>query len=192
MCVFELCPSSLSSPVPPRSSVFFLVGLVFSFHDLFVSSLRLCHESKHFALRRLTHSFVLFCECLCSRGVAHRRGFHCVEKPKSMFLDVSSCLYWWNVAQAALIRFLISVVSCCWKVIIWPKYFALSPLANISTLNVISLWLLRIFVFPGWILSPTFSVLLLNSHNIFWSCSFEDAIRSTSSAYLMFVRQSWS
>ena len=28
----------------------------------------------------------------------------------------------WNVAQVALIRFLISVVSCCWKVIIWPKY----------------------------------------------------------------------
>ena len=29
------------------------------------------------------------------------------------------------------------------------------------------LWLLRIFVFPGWILSHTFSVLHLNSQNIF-------------------------
>ena len=67
----------------------------------------------------------------------------------------------WNVAQAALIRFLISVVSCSWKVIIWPKYLALSPLVSISTFMlstsisfvVSELWLLRIFVFPGWILS---------------------------------------
>ena len=37
------------------------------------------------------------------------------------------------------------------------------------------LWLLRIFVFLGWILTPTVFVLRLNSHNIFWSCSFEDS-----------------
>ena len=104
----------------------------------------------------------------------------------------------WNVAQVALIRFLISVVSRCWKVIIWPKYFVLSPFVSFSTfMSSVSMsflvsepWLLRIFVFPGWILSPTFSVLLLNSHNIFWSCSFEVANKSTSSANLMFVRQS--
>ena len=39
----------------------------------------------------------------------------------------------WNVAQVALIRFLISVVSRCWKVTIWPKYFVLSPFVSIST-----------------------------------------------------------
>ena len=27
---------------------------------------------------------MLFCECPCSRGVVHRRGYHSVEKPKSM------------------------------------------------------------------------------------------------------------
>ena len=37
-----------------------------------------------------------------------------------------------------------------------------------------------------------FSVLRLNSHNILWSCSFEDANRSTSSTNLMFVRRSLS
>ena len=52
------------------------------------------------------------------------------------------------------------------------------------------LWLLRIFVLSGWILSHTFSVLLLNSHNIFRSCSLEDASSSTSSAHLRLVRQS--
>ena len=35
------------------------------------------------------------------------------------------------------IRFLISVVCCCWKVIIWLKYLALSPLVSVSTLHVI-------------------------------------------------------
>ena len=86
-------------------------------------------------------------------------------------------------------RFLISVVSCCWKVIIWPKYVVLSSLVNISTLlssvsisflMMFELWLLRIFVFPGCILSPTFSVLHLKSPHIFGSCSFEDANKSIS------------
>ena len=69
-------------------------------------------------------------------------------------------------AQAALIRFLISVVSCCRNVIIWPKYFVLSPLVRISILmsstcisffvsELRQLWLLRIFVFSGWILRPS-------------------------------------
>ena len=43
------------------------------------------------------------------------------------------------------------------------------------------LWLLRIFVLSGWILRPTFSVLFLNSHNIFRSCSLDVANSSTSS-----------
>ena len=38
----------------------------------------------------------------------------------------------------------------------------------------------------------TFSVLFLNSHNIFRSCSLDVANSSTSSANLRFVRQSWS
>ena len=54
------------------------------------------------------------------------------------------------------------------------------------------LWLLRIFVFPGWILSPTFSVQCLKSHYIFWSCSFVEANKSTPSAKRKFMRQSWS
>ena len=31
------------------------------------------------------------------------------------FFEVSSCLHLWTVVQAVLIRFLISVISCCWK-----------------------------------------------------------------------------
>ena len=61
-------------------SVVVFVGLFFSFLDLFVSPFRFYDESKHFALRRLNHSFVLFCECPGSRGVVHRRGYHFVEK----------------------------------------------------------------------------------------------------------------
>ena len=53
------------------------------------------------------------------------------------------------------------------------------------------LWLLRIFVLSGWILSPTFSVAFLNSHIIFRICSLEVANSITSSANLMFVKQSW-
>ena len=68
------------------------VGLVFSFPDLFVSPFRVYDESKHFALRRLNHSFVLCCECPSSRGVVHRRGYRCVEKPKSMSKHASSVL----------------------------------------------------------------------------------------------------
>ena len=54
------------------------------------------------------------------------------------------------------------------------------------------LLLLRIFVFSGWILSHTFSILFLNSYNIFRSCSLGEASNSTSSANLKLVRQSWS
>ena len=72
-------------------------------------------------------------------------------------------------------------------------WFRSSPAAGkLSSDPSILHFLLRIFVFPGWILSPTFSLRCLNSHDIFWSCSFEDANRSTSSATLMFVKQSWS
>ena len=35
--------------------------------------------------------------------------------------DVNSCLYWVSDAQAALIRLLISVVSCCSKIIVLPE-----------------------------------------------------------------------
>ena len=64
---------------------------------------------------------------------------------------------------------------CCGKVIAWPRYFVLSSLKSVSTLMLsisisfllFQLWLLRIFVFPGCILGPTFSVLCLKSHSIF-------------------------
>ena len=67
-------------------------SLVSSFRspDLSVSPFRLYDESKHFALRRLNHSFMLFCEWLSSRDVIHRRRYHCVEQPKSMSEHVSS------------------------------------------------------------------------------------------------------
>ena len=64
-----------------------------------------------------------------------------------------------------------------------------SLLLSISISFVLfKLWLLRIFVFPGCTLSPTFPV---QSHNIFWSC-FVEAKRSTWSAKRRLVRQSWS
>ena len=90
--VFELCPSSLSSPVLLMSLVsFFFVGLVL-FHDLFVSSFRLYDESEHFALRRLYHSFVLFCGCPCSWCAADRRSYHCVDVWASSFsMSVPVC-----------------------------------------------------------------------------------------------------
>ena len=79
-----------------------------------------------------------------------------------------------------------------------PNNVVLSSLVNISNLMssisisflMFELLLLRIVVSPGCILSPTLSVLRLRSHNIFWSFSLEDANKSTSSANLMFVRQS--
>ena len=51
------------------------------------------------------------------------------------FFDVSSCLYLWKVAHAALILLLISNVSCWWNETLWPKYFTLSFYVNISMLN---------------------------------------------------------
>ena len=77
-----------------------------------------------------------------------------------IFFDVSSCLYLWKIAQAALILLLISSVSFWWNEILWPKYFTLSPFVNISMLisptliylfvsESMLLWLLRIFVLSG-------------------------------------------
>ena len=112
--------------------------------------------------------------------------------------DVNSFLYLLNEAQAALIRFLISTVSCCWNVMVCPRYFALSHADNISTYMLLisisfllfGLWLLRIFVLSQWIFNPTLSVLCLKSHIIFWSCTCDVENRSTSSAKRRFVRQS--
>ena len=56
--------------------------------------------------------------------------------------------------------------------------------------ELMKLWLLRIFVLSGRILSPTFSVLFLISHNIFRRGSLDVANSSTSLANLRFVRQS--
>ena len=187
VCVLALSIFTFISNATQIVSVF-LVGLVFSFHNLFVSSFRLYDESKHFALRRFNHSSVFF-----------RDVYMFLRRSSSLGLsqlEVSSCLYLWNVAQAALIRFQISVVSCCWKMIIYPKYVALSSLVDISTMMssisisfpMFELWLLRIFVFPGRIISSTFSELRLKSHSIFWSCSFEEANKRTTSANLMFVK----
>ena len=89
----------------------------------------------------------------------------------------------WNVAHAALIRFLISVVSCCWKVIIRPKYFVFSPLVSITTLTNLNVFAgVRALVAENFRLSwvdpeSHFSVLLLNSRTILWSCSFRGCRR---------------
>ena len=53
-------------------SVGFQFGLIFLSHDLFVSSFRLYDEAEHFALRRLSHSFVFFRECPSSRSVRRK------------------------------------------------------------------------------------------------------------------------
>ena len=130
---------------------------------------------------------MLFGECPSSRGVVHRRGYHCVEKPKSMSKLLSS--------RRQLLSILVErcpgspdTISDFGRLLQLEsyhlsKYFVLSSLVNISTLMssisisylMFKLWLMRIFVFPEWIPSPTFAVLRLNSHNMFWSCSFEDA-----------------
>ena len=88
----ELCPSQFSSSVLSQvlGVVVVLFGHIFLFQDIFVSSFRLHDEAKHFALRRPSHSFVFFCGCPGSRGVAHCRGYDYVEKPKSMSELVSS------------------------------------------------------------------------------------------------------
>ena len=49
-------------------------------------------------------------------------------------VDVGSCLYLLNDAQAALTRLLISVVSCCSNVIVCPRSFAHIFTGKTSTL----------------------------------------------------------
>ena len=80
-------------------------------------------------------------------------------------------LYLLNDAQAALIRLLISAVSCCSNVIVCPRYFALSHAGDISTLMLLIAtsfllfehWLLRMFVLSEWFFNPTLSVLCFSS-----------------------------
>ena len=158
---------------------FLIFGLNILLFNFLVFSFRLDDESQHLALRRLNHSFVFFARCPCSCCVTKSRRNCGIEKAQSMieqvFFDVSSCLYLWKVAQAALILLLIYSVSCWWNEILWPEYFRFRFFVNISMLisptliylfvfEFMLLWLLRIFVLSGWILSPTFSVAFLNSY----------------------------
>ena len=55
------------------------------FHDLFVND-----ETEHFALRRLYDSLMLFGGCPCSRCVAYRRSYCCVEQSETVFEHVIS------------------------------------------------------------------------------------------------------
>ena len=109
-------------------------------------------------------------------------------------VEVNSCSYLRNVAQAALIRFLISVVSCCWNVTICPRCFGAFHLDNICTL------LLSITI-PSHLLELWFrsSQMYLKSHlffdldeftHHFSSCSIKVANKNTSSANRKFERQS--
>ena len=129
---------------------------------------------------------------------------------RELLTEVRSCpsnkaRYLWKGAQAALILLLIFAVSCWWNEIPCPNTPRPRFFVNISMLispifmylfvsEFMLLWLLRIFVLPGWILSPTFSVAFLNSYIIFRICSLEVANNITSSANRKFVRQSrsWS
>ena len=134
-----------------------------------------------FALRRLNHSFVVFCEGPCSRGVIHRRECHCAEKPKSMskhvsFFDASSLPVLVECRPSSpdsisdfgrlllLERNRLTQVSQAFS-----SCHCISTLMSSISISFLmfELWLRRIFAFPGWIPSPTFSVLRLNSHNIF-------------------------
>ena len=83
----------------------------------------------------------------------------------SMFQNRTSTWEWWpleNDANAALILFCISVVSCCSNVMVCPRYFAFSLIGKTSTLMwsivasgcLLDLWLVRIF--SGWIFTPHF------------------------------------
>ena len=101
------------------------------------------------------------CQSPCSTRVAQCRREHHINKRnlccRGYDLDVNSCFYLQNDAQAARSLLLLSVVSCCWKVIVCPRYFAHSCKSNTSTLILLivtscfllELWLLRIFVFQG-------------------------------------------
>ena len=88
------------------------------------------------------------------------------------FFDVNSCLYLWNVVQAALILLLISSVSCWWKEILWPKYFTLSFFANISMLiSPILIYLcVRIHVA---LIAENFRLVWVNPESHFLGCIFE-------------------
>ena len=45
-------------------------------------------ETEHSALRRLYHSFMLFGGCPCSRWVAYRRSYCCVEQSETVVEEV--------------------------------------------------------------------------------------------------------
>ena len=89
------------------------------------------------------------------------------------FFDVNSCLYLWNVAQAALILLLISRVSCWWKEILWPKYFMLSLFANISMLiSPILIYLFCVGVHVA-LIAENFRLVWVNPESHFLGCIFE-------------------
>ena len=84
----------------------------------------------------------------------------------------NSCLYLWNVAQAALILLLISRVSCWWKEIRWPKYFILSLFANISMLISPILISFCVGVHVA-LIAENFRLLWVNPESHFLCCIFE-------------------
>ena len=139
--LFLLCFSALL-PLP-----FFVADLCL----LFVFSFRLDNEAEHFALSRSYHSFVFrkrssppgVSPCVCAAGsmfVFAKRRPGCPDSIlnlNSLLLLKCNCL---------------SKMFCT---------FFLGPLSISTSLLLFELWLLRIFVFLGWIFSPTFSRALL-------------------------------
>ena len=182
----------------PKSSVSFF-SLVSSFRVTIFLYLLFClyDESKYFTLRPLNHSF-LFCECPCTRYVACRGSYCCVEQSETVFEhEVSRCQLLSVLVErlpgspdsisdfGRLLLLESNHLAQEFRAFSSPQYFELyvihlnffSGVRALVTENFRLPWM-----DPRWILSPTFSVLLMNSHNIFWRCSLEDTNKSTSSA----------
>ena len=116
--VLELLPSAVSSSELLWFVFFFFFNfLVFAGLDfLLVFSPCLDDEAQAFCVELIVPFLRVLCvqvpEAYLSVGVitmVNKRSLCCRKYDR----DVSSCLYMQNDAQAALIRFLISSVSCC-------------------------------------------------------------------------------
>ena len=90
--------------------------------------------------------FFLYFRCVCMMRRSTLLYVDRIILPCSCdSVHVTSCLYLVNDAQAARIRLLISVVSCCSNVIVCPRRFA-HPFTGNTSFLLFDPWLLRIFV----------------------------------------------
>ena len=130
-------------------------------------------------MRRLYHSFMLFGGCSCSRCIAYRRSHCCVEQSETVFEVVFRCQFLPVCVKRRpsfpdtildFGRFLL--MECNQLSQFFSRFHFLSRFQFkyrrfaflFSFPKKRMLWLLKTFVFPWWILRPTFSVLSLNSY----------------------------